>query len=120
MCRTTSHAAQHNLVLDQAAPPVAHHDMSWLNPAFVVLAESKHPAWHNQLPFMRAANTTIEQLIVNTLNAKGYASSAPYDSAAWRAKLKQHSAAMMGEEYIGSDGTECARLRYRSIRSVCV
>ena len=34
--------------------------------------------------------------------------------------VKQHSAAMMGEEYIGSDGTECARLRYRSIRSVCV
>jgi glycerophosphoryl diester phosphodiesterase len=35
---------------------------------------------------MRAANTSIEQLIVSTLNAKGYARSAPYDSAAWRAK----------------------------------
>lgn len=52
----------------------------------VASAESKHPAWHNQLACTRAANTTIEQLIVNTLNAKGYASSAPYDSAAWRAK----------------------------------
>lgn len=51
-----------------------------------VLAESKHPAWHNSLPALKAAGKTIEQLIVDVLNKKGYATSAPYGSPAWLAK----------------------------------
>jgi glycerophosphoryl diester phosphodiesterase len=49
-------------------------------------AETKHPAWHNSLPALKAANTTIEQLVADALKAKGYASSAPYNSSAWRAR----------------------------------
>jgi glycerophosphoryl diester phosphodiesterase len=49
-------------------------------------AETKHPAWHNALPALKAANTTIEKLVVDVLNVKGYAASAPFNSTAWRAR----------------------------------
>lgn len=49
-------------------------------------AEAKHPSWHNQLPGMQAAHTTLEALMVAVLHAKGYASSAPYGSTAWQSR----------------------------------
>lgn len=49
-------------------------------------AEAKHPTWHNQLPAMRAAHTTLEELMVQVLHSKGYATSAPYGSSAWHAQ----------------------------------
>lgn len=51
-----------------------------------VFAEAKHPSWHNQLPGMQAAHTTLEALMVAVLHAKGYAASAPYGSPAWQSR----------------------------------
>lgn len=51
-----------------------------------VYAEAKHPSWHNQLPGMQAAHTTLEALMVAVLHAKGYAASAPYGSTAWQSR----------------------------------
>ncbi|KAF6257834.1 glycerophosphoryl diester phosphodiesterase family protein [Scenedesmus sp. NREL 46B-D3] len=51
-----------------------------------IYPEVKHPTWHNALPQLWAANTTLEKLIVGALHARGYAASAPVNSAAWRAQ----------------------------------
>lgn len=47
-------------------------------------AEVKHPTWHNKLPALQAANTTIEALMVRVLHSKGYKTSAPFGSDEWR------------------------------------
>ncbi|KAI8474455.1 MAG: PLC-like phosphodiesterase [Monoraphidium minutum] len=49
-----------------------------------VYPETKHPAWHNALPQVRAANTTIQAMLVAALHAAGYGGR--LDSAAWRAR----------------------------------
>lgn len=51
-----------------------------------IYPEVKHPTWHNSLPQLLAAGTTIEQLVVDALHARGYAASAPVASDAWRAQ----------------------------------
>jgi glycerophosphoryl diester phosphodiesterase len=60
--------------------------MSICCPIAACTAETKHPAWHNALPALKATNTTIKELIVDVLNSKGYAASAPFNSTAWRAR----------------------------------
>lgn len=49
-----------------------------------VYPEVKHPTWHNGLPQMLEAHTSIEQLVVEQLHARGYAQSTPVGSPAWR------------------------------------
>eukprot|EP00775_Hariotina_reticulata_P005579 gene5579-5817_t len=51
-----------------------------------IYPEVKHPTWHNQLPHMAAAGVTIEQLMLEQLEAAGYANSSPAGSAAWRSR----------------------------------
>jgi glycerophosphoryl diester phosphodiesterase len=51
-----------------------------------IYPEVKHPSWHNALPQLLAAGTTIEQLIVEALHAHGYAASTTVNSDAWRAQ----------------------------------
>jgi glycerophosphoryl diester phosphodiesterase len=51
-----------------------------------IYPEVKHPTWHNSLPQLLAAGTTIEQLVVDALHARGYTASSPVASDAWRAQ----------------------------------
>eukprot|EP00879_Flechtneria_rotunda_P022982 GHRR01024291.1.p1 GENE.GHRR01024291.1~~GHRR01024291.1.p1 ORF type:complete len:167 (+),score=40.64 GHRR01024291.1:1109-1609(+) len=49
-----------------------------------IYQEAKHPTWHNQLPHLKAARASIEQLLVQQLHARCYDASTPVGSAAWR------------------------------------
>ncbi len=49
-----------------------------------IYPEVKHPTWHNALPAVRAAGTTIEVLLLSVLSARGYTAS--FNTTAWRAR----------------------------------
>ncbi|EFJ52138.1 hypothetical protein VOLCADRAFT_33032, partial [Volvox carteri f. nagariensis] len=46
-----------------------------------IYPETKHPSWTNSLPCVRAANTTLEDILLAALSAAGFG--APLGSEAW-------------------------------------
>ncbi len=49
-----------------------------------VYVETKSPTWHNALPHVRQANTSIEALVLAALERRGF--QGPINSDRWRAR----------------------------------
>ncbi|GLC38973.1 hypothetical protein PLESTM_000801600, partial [Pleodorina starrii] len=49
-----------------------------------IYPETKHPSWTNSLPAVRAANTSLEDILLAALAEAGFGAGAPLGSEAWR------------------------------------